>query len=144
MIIMNLNAVIPISFSQNGRCALIVVMQKLFESLQPLIMRPNQTEGIRLTNEFNSFIGDLGLSAQEIDDTVNHTWNKFDYDADGRVLPINVLLHEIHTNSEKSFVVSTIKQWLQLINNYASNDTVFVQTAQSIADRDIIDSIITL
>ena len=72
---MNLNAVIPISFSHNGRCALIVIMQKLFESLQPLIMCPNQTEAIRLTNEFNSFIEELGLSAQEIDDTVNFTWN---------------------------------------------------------------------
>ena len=56
----------------------------------------------------------------------------------------NILKDELHTNSEKSFVYSSIQKWMRLINDYASNDPVFVATAKSIADRDILDSIINL
>lgn len=131
---------IPSSFSKSGRCALIIVLDNLFGIVKPYILRSNQVAGNRMQKEYFDFMAHLNITQQTVDVVSKTEWQT--YELNGGIDCRNILLGEIHTNAEKSFVYSALCKWMQLICDYAYNDPVFVQTAQSIADRDIMDAII--
>lgn len=132
--------VVPNTFSESGRCALVIVLDNLFGIVKPYIMHPNQAAGNRIQKEYFDFMNYLGISQQTVDRISQTEWQV--YAINGGIDCRNILKDELHTNSEKSFVYNSIQKWMRLINDYASNDPVFVATAKSIADRDILDSII--
>ena len=66
--------VVPNTFSESGRCALVIVLDNLFGIVKPYITHPNQAAGNRIQKEYFDFMNYLGISQQTVDRISQTEW----------------------------------------------------------------------